>query len=199
MTDTTEPEPTAEGPAPEVDLPEPVPEELAPEPDAEEPAPEPVAEEPAWRADLRDTRTWGLLAVRGFLALVFFQAALDHVATPAAVLVGQWTPPASFGGLGHAVLSDPGPFVGAVIGLEVALALAMVFGLATRLAGLGGFVLNLFFFLAFEGSYVGQLYLSWDAALALLWLVVLLTGPGRYLGLGRWLADRYPRAGPFLV
>jgi uncharacterized membrane protein YphA (DoxX/SURF4 family) len=179
MTDTAEPDPIAEAPAPEVDLPEPV---------AEEPA-----FEPAWRADMRDTRTWGLLAVRGFLALVFFQAALDHVATPAAVLVGQWTPPATFGGLGHAVLADPGPFVGAVIGLEVALALAMVLGLATR------FVLNLFFFLAFEGSYVGQLYLSWDAALALLWLVVLLTGPGRYLGLGRWLADRYPRAGPFLV
>lgn len=150
-------------------------------------------------APLSETRIWALLALRGYLALVFFQAAIGHLGVPPAVLASQWTPHGAFQGLGNAVTQDPAGFVDGVIALELALALSMTIGALTRFAGFGGLLLNAFFFAAFEWADRGQLYLSWDAALAALWLVVLLTAPGRYLGVGQILLERFPRLGPWLA
>ena len=161
-------------------------------------------EEIAPRADgpfaaLRDTRVWGLLALRGYLAFVFFQAAIGHLGQPAEVLVAQWTPGGAFSAIGSAAQQNPDLFVEGIILLEIGLAASVTIGVLTRFAGLGGFLLNGFFFLAFEWGDLSQVYLSWDAGLAALWLVVLLTGPGRYVGVGHYVARRWPRAAPWLV
>jgi uncharacterized membrane protein YphA (DoxX/SURF4 family) len=148
---------------------------------------------------LRDTRVWGLLAIRGYLAFVFFQAALGHLGQSPQLLVAEWSPGGAFGGLGSAAQQNPTAFVELIIGLELALAASVTVGFLTRLAGLAGFLLNGFFFVAFEWGDLSQVYLSWDAGLAALWLVVLLTGPGRYVGLGHYVAERWPRAAPWLV
>jgi uncharacterized membrane protein YphA (DoxX/SURF4 family) len=142
---------------------------------------------------LRDTKVWGILIVRAYLAVIFFQAALGHLGTPASVLANQWAPGGPFAGLGDSVRAHPAPFVDAVIGIELLLALALTIGFATRLSGIVGLLLNAFFFAAYEWGDSGQLYLSWDAGLAILWAVVLITAPGRYLGLAAWWARRHPR------
>ena len=178
---------------------EPYPEEEAPPEDGLEPLEAPGPDAGGWLRPLRDTRVWGLLAVRAYLAIVFFQAALGHLGEPAQLLVAQWTPGGAFGGLGSAAQQNPTLFVDGIIGLELGLAASVTVGLLTRLAGFGGFLLNGFFFLAFEWGDLNQVYLSWDAGLAALWLVVLLTGPGRYLGVGQYVARRWPRAAPWLV
>lgn len=142
---------------------------------------------------LRDTRIWGLLALRAYLAVVFFQAALGHLQVAPAVLAGQWTPHGPFQSLGREVTQNPVLFVDLVIGIEIALAASVTVGFLTRWAGLGGLLLNSFFFAAFEWTDASQLYLSWDASLAALWLVVLLTAPGQYLGIGQLLGRRSAR------
>lgn len=142
---------------------------------------------------LRQTRTWGFLALRAYLAVVFFQAAIGHLEADPSVLAGLWAPHGVFAPLGKAALADPALFVDTVSALELALALSVTIGLLTRIAGFGGVVLNAFFFAAFEWGDVGQLYLSWDAALAALWMLVLLFAPGRVLGVAQWLRARYPR------
>ncbi|HEV2230987.1 MAG TPA: hypothetical protein VGS18_02230 [Thermoplasmata archaeon] len=148
---------------------------------------------------MRDARFWGLLALRGYLAFVFLQAAIGHLGVPFDTLARTWTPTGAFAPLGASVSHDPTLFVGAVVALELALAVSMIVGVLTRLAGLGGLLLNAFFFAAFEWADRGQVYLSGDASLAVLWLLVLLTAPGQYLGLGRFLVDRYPRIAPWIV
>ncbi len=130
-------------------------------------------------APLRETRVWGLLAIRAYLAVVFFQAALGHLSVPPDVLAGQWAPQGPLGSLGAQVTADPAPFIYGVIALELALASSATLGLMTRLAGLGGFMLNLLFFVSFEWGDTSQLYLSWDASFAVLWFVVMVTAPGR--------------------
>jgi uncharacterized membrane protein YphA (DoxX/SURF4 family) len=136
--------------------------------------------------------------LRGYLALVFLQAAFGHLGSNPVALAALWTPRGVFAPIAHAALANPRLFVDSVIAIEFALGASMVAGLLTRVAGLGGFVLNIFFFAAFEWSDTGQLYLSWDAALAALWLLVILWAPGRVLGLGAILARRWPRWAPIL-
>jgi uncharacterized membrane protein YphA (DoxX/SURF4 family) len=145
-----------------------------------------------WRP-LRDTRVWGLLAIRAYLALVFFQAGLDHLSVSPTQLAAQWALKGPFAPLGSMVSQNPALYIHLVIGFEFALAISVTLGLGTRLAGLGGLLLNALFFGAFEWTDTSQLYLSWDASFALLWLVVLVTAPGRYLGLAQLLARRFPR------
>jgi uncharacterized membrane protein YphA (DoxX/SURF4 family) len=165
--------------------------EAAPE-SSETPTEEPAPATGFWRP-LRDTRVWGLLAIRAYLALVFFQAGLDHLAVSPTQLAAQWALKGPFAPLGAMVSQNPALFIHLVIGFEFALAISVTLGLATRLAGLGGLLLNALFFGAFEWTDTSQLYLSWDASFALLWLVVLVTAPGRYLGLSQLLARRFPR------
>jgi uncharacterized membrane protein YphA (DoxX/SURF4 family) len=163
------------------------------------PLPEPGVPAPrSFWSPLRDTRVWGLLVLRGYLALVFFQAALGHLQEAPAVLAAQWSPHGPFQSLGAQVSRNPAFFVDLVIGIEIGLALSVTVGFLTRWAGLGGLLLNSFFFAAFEWTDANQLYLSWDASLAALWLIVLLTAPGQYLGLGQLLGRKFPRLKPWL-
>ncbi len=147
----------------------------------------------AWIGELADTKVWGLVLLRASLAIVFFPAAIGHLGTPAGILAGQGAPGGPLSSIGDMVKSNPDLFVGLVIGVELFLAIAVTIGLLTRVSGFIGLMLNAFFFAAYELTDVNQLYLSWDASLAILWVIVLLTAPGRYLGLAGALARRYPQ------
>jgi thiosulfate dehydrogenase [quinone] large subunit len=69
--------------------------------------------------------------------------------------------------------------------------LALLLGLLTRPAALGGIFLTLNFFLAKGG---GSPATTSDQAFIAGLLVVFLTQAGRSFGLDRWLARRYPRS-----
>ena len=145
-----------------------------------------------WFQPLRETRTWGLMLIGIYLGGVFLQAAIGHLGTPAMVLANQWAPVGPLSSIGDSVRTNPSLFVGVVIALELFLATSVVLGFLTRIAGFFGLLLNAFFFAAYEWADAGQLYLSWDASLAVLWAVVLLTAPGQYLGLASIIARRHP-------
>lgn len=147
----------------------------------------------------RDPKVWGLVVIRAYLALVFAQAAFDHFGVPPGVLAGQWAPHGAFQSIGNAVTANPSLYVHLVIAVELVLAALLVLGLLTRAAGVIGVALNAFFFAAFEWADSSQLYLSWDASFVALWLVVIVSGPGRYLGLAAVIARRWPRWGAWLA
>ncbi len=69
--------------------------------------------------------------------------------------------------------------------------LALLFGLFTRLAALGGILLTLNFFLAKGGGSPGT---TSDQGFMAGLVVVFLARSGRSFGLDRWLARRYPNS-----
>lgn len=77
---------------------------------------------------------------------------------------------------------------------EIAVGSALLLGMATRLAAFFALFMNVNYW--FAGGYRSPAAAGFNEALALIDLVLILTGAGRLLGFDAWLARRFPRV-PF--
>ncbi|MDQ1695606.1 MAG: thiosulfate dehydrogenase (quinone) large subunit [Frankiaceae bacterium] len=157
---------------------------------------------PQW-AQLRFRQPgWMLLPLRGFLGVTFVYAGLQKLANPAYLDPNN---PASVVGQMRALrnVSPIGPLLGlslhapTLVGLliasgELAVGFAVLLGFWTRLAGLGGMLLALTFFLTVSWSTTPYFYGS-DIVFLFAWSVIAAFGAAGVLSLDGWMQARARR------
>lgn len=154
---------------------------------------------PAWETDGFRQLGWALLPLRAFLGVTFLYASLQKLANPnylkassPASVVSQMRALESSSPIGPLLrLSLHAPtLVGVLIALgELAVALAILAGLWTRLAAVGGMLLSLTFFLTVSWATTPYYYGS-DLVFFFAWSVFAACGAGGVLSVDAWIEAR---------
>jgi thiosulfate dehydrogenase [quinone] large subunit len=142
---------------------------------------------------------WQLLPLRAFLGVTFLYASLQKLANP--TYLNPSNPQSVVGQMRLLRHTSPiGPLLGLslhaprLVGLtiafaELAVAVAVLLGLWTRLAALGGMALSLTFLLTVSWRTTPYYYGS-DIVFFFAWTVIAAFGAGDVLSLDGWLAER---------
>ena len=150
----------------------------------------------------RGTYLGYIFVLRLFLGAKFFQMGQDHLNHPGPLraLLHEWmtNPNHAFwvyqDFLRQIVMTHFSGFHVLLAVSEIAIGIALLLGLLTRVSALVALLISLNFWLA--SGLASSITASLCETLAVVEFIVLCAGPGRWLGLDSFLARRFPRA-PF--